>query len=110
MQQPGRRNAMARKAAKAANTSAREVESRLVTLAEQVGWFAGTAWNKADNLIDNESLREQLTQLRDSASTMLDQLNRAAAAASQSAGKAAKAAKSSMPGAAARRAEAEKKA
>ena len=87
---------------------AQEVESRAIKLAEQIGWLAGTVQNKADTLMDNETLKQQMTMIRDGASKILEQVNRAGSAASESAARAAKAAKAAMPGAAQKIAAAEK--
>lgn len=104
-------NRTAKKVNEVANTpAAQDVESRLIKLAEQLGWFAGTVKSKADGLMDNETLKQQLTQIRDGASTILDQVNKAGSAASESATKLANAAKAKLPGAAAKKAEAEKQA
>ena len=88
-----------------------EVESRAIKLAEQIGWLAGTVQYQAETWMDNETLKQQMTMIRDRASTILDQVNRAGSAAGESAARLADAAKSVMPSvkkqAAAKKAEAE---
>ena len=98
---------MARKAAKgkavtpkttsASGTGAQGLESGVVKLAEQLGWFVGTVQAKADGWLDSDSLKQQMTQIRDGAAQMLEQVNRAGAAAGESATKLASAAKAAMP-------------
>lgn len=98
---------MARKAAKGkavtskttsdSVTGAPGLESGVVKLAEQLGWFVGTVQAKADGWLDSEALKQQMTQIRDGAAQMLEQVNRAGAAAGESATKLAKAAKAAMP-------------
>ena len=97
---------MARKAAKGkavtpkattTSTGDQGLESGVVKLAEQLGWFVGTVQAKADGWLDSEALKQQMTQIRDGAAQMLEQVNRAGAAAGESATKLAKAAKDAMP-------------
>ena len=98
---------MARKAAKGkaatakttsgSATGAQGLESGVVKLAEQLGWFVGTVQAKADGWLDKEALKQQMTQIRDGAAQMLEQVNRAGAAAGESATKLAKSAKAAMP-------------
>lgn len=98
---------MARKAAKdktvtpkttsESDAGAQGVESGVVKLAEQLGWFIGTVQAKADGWLDSEALKQQMTQIRDGAAQMLEQVNRAGAAAGESATQLAKAAKAAMP-------------
>jgi len=98
---------MARKAAKGkavtskttsdSATGAQGLESGVVKLAEQLGWFVGTVQAKADGWLDSEALKQQMTQIRDGAAQMLEQVNRAGAAAGESATKLAKSAKAAMP-------------
>ena len=93
---------MARKAAKGkavtpktrndSATGAQGLESGVVKLAEQLGWFVGTVQAKADGWLDSEALKQQMTQIRDGAAQMLEQVNRAGAAAGESATKMAKSA------------------
>ncbi|HEX8028870.1 MAG TPA: hypothetical protein VF491_10435 [Vicinamibacterales bacterium] len=98
---------MARKSEKGQSTTnkaaiepapeASALESGVVKLAEQLGWFVGTVQAKTDGWLDNETLKQQMTQIRDGASQLLEQVNRAGAAAGESATKLATAAKSAMP-------------
>lgn len=113
---------MARTTAKVARTKAkkvnavskspvaRDVESRVIKLAEQLGTLAGTMQRKADGVMDSEAVKRQMAQIRDGAAAILDQVNRAGTAAGESAIKLAKAARASIPGAAATLAELEKRA
>ena len=78
-------------------TGAQGLESGVVKLAEQLGWFVGTVQAKADGWLDSEALKQQMTQIRDGAAQMLEQVNRAGAAAGESATKLASAAKAAMP-------------
>ena len=62
---------MARKAAKGkavtpkttsgSATGAQALESGVVKLAEQLGWFVGTVQAKADGWLDSEALKQQMT-------------------------------------------------
>ena len=98
---------MARKAAKGKAVTpkttgesapgAQGLESGVVKLAEQLGWFVGTVQAKADGWLDKEALKQQMTQIRDGAAQMLEQVNRAGAAAGESATMLAKKAKAAMP-------------
>ena len=98
---------MARKAAKGKAVSSKAksqqatgnpgLESGVVKLAEQLGWFVGTVQAKADGWLDSDVLKQQMTQIRDGAAQMLEQVNRAGAAAGESATKLASAAKAAMP-------------
>ena len=98
---------MARKAAKGKAVSSKTtsesatgtqgLESNVVKLAEQLGWFVGTVQAKSEGWLDREALKQQMTQIRDGAAQMLEQVNRAGAAAGESATKLAKAAKEAMP-------------
>lgn len=94
----------------AKSPEAKEVESRVIQLAEQIGRLAGTVQYQAESWMDNETLKQQMTLIRDGASSILEQVNRAGSAAGESAARLADAAKSVMPGAAAKKAEAEKSA
>ena len=72
-----------RKAAKkqaAGNEAATQsVEPMVIALAEQLGSFLGRAQKKADGWMENEALRQQLSLIRDGASDLLEQVNRAGA-------------------------------
>ena len=100
--------ATAKKTNKVSKSSeAREVESRVIQLAEQIGWLVGTAQYKAESWMDNETLKQQLTLIRDGAATILEQASRAGSAAGESAARVANAARSMMPAAKATKAQAE---
>ena len=105
----------------AKSPEAQDVESRVIQLAEQIGRLAGTVQYQAENWMDNETLKQQMTLIRDGASTILDQVSRAGSAAtesaarlgsaaSESAGRLADAAIAMMPGTAGKTAEAMKSA
>ena len=66
----------ARKDQPPTDVGAREVEAKLVALAEQLGTFLGTVRGKADGWIENESLRSEVTRVRDRATELLEQVNR----------------------------------
>ena len=57
------------------------LEPKVVELAEQLGTFLGRVQAKAEGWLENETLRAQVTQIRDSAAELLDHVNRASAAA-----------------------------
>ena len=71
------------------------VEPMVIALAEQLGTFLGRVQAKADGWLENEALREQVGQIRDGATQLLDRVNRASAAARQSVAEAMPAAKNS---------------
>jgi hypothetical protein len=50
-------------------------EDRFIALAEQVGRIVGTMQAKADGWLDRDALTQQLSQLRDGATHLLDQLS-----------------------------------
>ena len=85
------------KAAIASASEASVLETGVVKLAEQLGWFVGTVQAKTDGWLDQETLTQQMTQIRDGAAQLLEQVNRAGAAAGESATKLASAAKAAMP-------------
>jgi len=60
-------------------------EQGMVQLAEQLGWFLGTMRSKADHLLDNEAVKQQVSQIRDGAIQLFDRVNKASAAAMESA-------------------------
>ncbi len=75
------------------------VEPMVIALAEQLGTFLGRAQAKADGWLENDALRQQLTQIRDGATQLLNRVNRASVAARQSVAKpSAKKAKSATKG------------
>ena len=81
-----------RKAAKKAaggTESNQDVEPMVIALAEQLGSFLGRVQKKADGWLENETLAAQVTQIRDRASELLKQVNRAGEAMSHAAAKSA---------------------
>ena len=60
-------------------------EQGMVQLAEQLGWFLGTLRSKADHLLDNEAVKQQVSQIRDGAMELFDRVNKASAVAMESA-------------------------
>src|SRR5215204_6292132 len=56
-------------------------EQGMVQLAEQLGWFLGTMRSKADHLLDNEAVKQQVSQIRDGAMQLFDRVNQASSAA-----------------------------
>ena len=75
---------MARKAAKqqgsGGNTASPEVEQGIIKLAEQLGGFLGRVQRRADGMLDNETLKAQVAQIRDGANSLLQQVNQSTAA------------------------------
>ena len=69
----------------AGGTSSTATEQKVVELAEQLGTFLGRVQAKAEGWLENETLRAQVTQIRDSAAELLDHVNRASAAARKAA-------------------------
>ena len=57
------------------------VEPMVIALAEQLGTFLGRAQAKADGWLENDALRQQLTQIRDGATQLLNRVNRASVVA-----------------------------
>lgn len=72
----------------AGGNASKDVEAKVVALAEQLGWFLGRVQAKADGWLENETLRAQVSQIRDGAAELLDHVNRASAAARAAAVKA----------------------
>jgi len=58
----------------AAGGTMQSKEQRLVALAEQLGWLAGTIQGKAEGWLNSETLTAQLSRVRDGASALLDQM------------------------------------
>ena len=58
------------------DVGAREVEARLVALAEQLGAFLGTVRGKADGWLESEALRSEVTRVRERATELLERVNR----------------------------------
>jgi hypothetical protein len=75
------------------NATNDDVEPMVIALAEQLGSFMGRVQAKADGWLENEALRQQVSQIRDGATQLLDRVNRAGAAARDSVAKVVTAAK-----------------
>jgi hypothetical protein len=58
-------------------------EQGLVAFAEQLGWIVGTIQGKAEGWLDSDVLTAQISKVRDSASTLLNQLRPATMAESR---------------------------
>lgn len=56
-------------------------EQKIVALAEQLGWFLGTARAKADGWIGNDRVRKELASIRDGAARLLQHIDAAARSA-----------------------------
>jgi hypothetical protein len=87
---------MARKAAKKQQTDSstggnrnEEVEASVIALAEQLGTFLGQVTAKAEGWLDNDTLRQQATMIREGADAVLKRVSKAGTTAKQTA-KAAK--------------------
>ena len=68
-----------------ADKAARAVDERVNELAEQLGWFLGRVQAKADDWMENPSVRKQVTQIRDGANELLKHVNRGTVKARQTA-------------------------
>lgn len=64
-----------------------DVEPMVIALAEQLGSFMGRVAAKADGWLENDALRQQVSQIRDGATQLLDRVNRSGAAVRKSAAK-----------------------
>ncbi len=56
------------------STTADPIEQRLVAFAEQLGWMVGTVQAKTEGWMDRETLKKQITSVRDGAAYLLEQL------------------------------------
>src|SRR5262245_8637527 len=54
------------------DSSAKDVEHTIVTLAEKLGWLVGTAEAKTQAALNHPEFREQIARIRDRASALLD--------------------------------------
>jgi len=72
---------MANKTAKKQSTGG-DTEARVIALAEQLGWFLGTARAKADGWLESEKVKKELARIRDGASELLQHIEGAARSAS----------------------------
>jgi len=73
-----------RAGAKAGQLTNEAVEPMVIALAEQLGSFLGRVQKKADGWLESEALRQQVTQIRDGATQLLNRVNTAAVAARKS--------------------------
>jgi hypothetical protein len=70
------------------------VEPMVIALAEQLGTFLGRVQAKAEGWLESDALREQVGQIRDGATQLLNRVNSAAAEVRKSVAPPAKKAKS----------------
>jgi len=63
---------MAKTAAASKKPEPGSIEERIVAFAEQVGWMAGFAKAKTDQMLDRTQLTAQLTRIRDDAAALLE--------------------------------------
>ena len=56
------------------STTPDPIEQRLVAFAEQLGWMVGTVQAKTEGWMDRETLKKQITSVRDGAARLLEQL------------------------------------
>ena len=85
------------KTAKTAKTTD-TVESKVVKLAEQLGWVLGTVRGKADGWIESDAVRQEIARIRDGAADLMEHVNRAGANAKQRAAGAINTAIDAAPG------------
>lgn len=83
---------MANKSKKNESSAKDIAEQGMVQLAEQLGWFLGAMQSKADTLLDNEAVKQQVSLIRDGAMQLFDRVNKASDAALESVNKASAAA------------------
>ena len=55
-------------------TSPQEIEEKVAVFAEHLGRILGTVQAKAEGWLDRQTLRDELTNVRDSAANLLEQL------------------------------------
>lgn len=56
-------------------------EAKVVALAEQLGWFLGTARAKADGWLEGDKVKKELARIRDGAAELLQHIEGAARSA-----------------------------
>jgi hypothetical protein len=71
----------------AAEPKPESVEPMVIALAEQLGTLLGRVQAKADGWLESDALRQQVSQIRDGATQLLDRVNRASVAARKSVAK-----------------------
>lgn len=69
----------------AAMTTAQSVEPLIVSLAGQLGTLLGKARGTADGWLESEAVRKQVSQIRDGATQLMEQVNKAGTAARKTA-------------------------
>lgn len=89
------------KKTQAAVKTADTVESKVVALAEQLGWLLGTVRGKADGLLASDAVQHEVARIRDGATELMEHVNRAGLAAKQKAAGAINTAIDAAPGVAA---------
>ena len=67
-------NTRGKTSAAQAPPAARDVEARIVALAEQLGRAVGAMQARADALIDREAVARQISEVRDAATHLLEQI------------------------------------
>jgi len=65
-----------REAREAAETAGDLIEESVVAFAEQLGSLVGTVQGRAEGWLDRKELSREVGRIRDSASSLLDELNR----------------------------------
>jgi hypothetical protein len=83
----------AKKPAAAPKTKSERAEPTVIVLAEKLGTFLGRATKKADAVLANPTVRQRAGQIRDGATALVKQMNRAGAVVAKTVAKAKPAAK-----------------
>jgi hypothetical protein len=83
----------AKKPAAAPKTKSERAEPTVIVLAEKLGTFLGRATKKADAVLANPTVRQRAGQIRDGATALVKQVNRAGAVVAKTVAKAKPAAK-----------------
>ena len=65
----------------AGKTTKTLVDQQVVELAEQLGWFLGTARAKADGWLESDRVRKELARIRDGATELLQHIDAASRSA-----------------------------
>jgi len=63
-----------------------DTEAKVVALAEQLGWFLGTAKAKADGWLEGDRVKKELARIRDGAAELLQHIEGAARSAQMETG------------------------
>jgi hypothetical protein len=85
----------ATKPASGRETKSSGAEPKVIVLAEKLGTFLGRAQNRVDGVLENEMVRQRAGQIRDGATALVEQVNRAGAAVAKTVAKARPTAKKS---------------